>query len=685
MASERDGMIMMGAIAMRLGLPAVLLFLCGSAVAQAAGQGRSAVFNILDYGARNDGSTSATEAFRKAIEAAQKAGGGTVYVPAGDYVTGPIQMVSNLTLSFDAGAIVRFPAVALPMTRGRQQGIETLTPIPLIGGHDLENVAVVGRGVLTTNNADWMRLHNRALRSVAEAGSANGESWEHLLKALEALQPVSETEYRAAASELRPSFVRFMNSKNIRIDGLRFIGSSMWTVHLLYSENAVVENLVIQTYPGVHADGIVIDSSRFVKLANDYIDTGDDGLVIKSGKDRDGLRVNRPTEDVAITNCTVQHAQAALAIGSETSGGVRNLVASNITVKNTVNGIHLKSRRGRGGVVEDIRFDNWTMENVGQAISVSDAGYQMEGEAPDPGAGPVTQRTPSFRNIAISHMTINGAQGLIDVSGIPEMPTTGIRISDVVGKGRRGLTGSYTDDLELHNVQLDVDAGPAFQMTHSANLELDHVGARRPLRDTPVIRLEQTPGAVVRNSRAFPGTAIFLSMPEGEQNEVTLQGNLLTDATKPMTTGASASWPSAIPRTKESCLVRFDLDEAHPTMLNDEAKICLNLIAAQLKRSSGMGLALIGNTGNAGERGVKTSGANAAQRARNSRDYLVKEKGIQPARIKVYRGEPILDGPEDIDRIEAQMVAGTVVEGNVETVLLPAGASMKYRGLSPIR
>ena len=110
-----------------------------------------------------------------------KGGGGTVYVPAGKYTTGPIQMVSNLTLYFDAGSIVRFPATILPLTPGRQQGVETPTPIPLIGGHDLENVAVIGRGILTTNNLDWMRLHSRALRSVNDAGSANGANWERLL------------------------------------------------------------------------------------------------------------------------------------------------------------------------------------------------------------------------------------------------------------------------------------------------------------------------------------------------------------------------------------------------------------------------------------------------------------------------------------------------------------------------
>jgi polygalacturonase len=327
-------------------------------------------------------------------------------------------MTSNLTLYFDAGAIVRFPAQMLPFTPGRQQGIETLTPVPLIGGHDLENVAVMGRGVLMSSNEDWMKLHGRQKATKDNPGSANGERWENLLHALANGKPVSADEYRAVAAELRPSFIRFMNSKNILVSGLRFIGSPMWTVHLLYSENATIENLVIETYPGVHTDGIAVDSSRFVRIANDYIDTGDDGIVIKSGKDADGLRVNRPAEDITITNCTVHHAHGAVTIGSETSGSVRNVVASNITVVDAENGARIKSARGRGGVVENIRFDNWTMRNVGEAIVVTSY-YLMEGETRT-GQQPVSKTTPVFRNIAISHMTIDGAKHLIDVNGLPE-------------------------------------------------------------------------------------------------------------------------------------------------------------------------------------------------------------------------------------------------------------------------
>lgn len=485
-------------------------------------------FNVMDYGAHNSGSALSTDAFRAAVQAAKKAGGGTIFIPAGNYVSGPIELFSNMTLYLDAGAIIHFPATPLPFTPGRQQGIELPTPVPLIGGHDLENVALVGRGVLMSSNDDWLKLHPRSAREASDPGSANGPNWEKLLLDLNAHKPISKQEYDAAAAELRPTFVRFMNSKNVLIDGLHFIGSPMWTVDLLYSENVVVQNLVIETYPGVHTDGIVIDSSRFVKLANDYIDTGDDGIVIKSGKDADGLRVNRPTADVTITNCTVHHAHGAVTIGSETSGGVRNLVASNITAVDTQNGIRIKSARGRGGVVEDLRFDNWTMENVGEAITINNY-YMMEGET-QTAQEPVSVRTPRFRNIAVSNVTVNGAKVIIDVQGLPEMPIANVHINNVIGTGKVGLIDDYSDDLELHNVQLNTDEGPAFQAKNSTNLELDRVSTRKPHAATPVIRLDDTPGAIVRESKAFEGTDIFLSTGPGELQGMQLEGNLLKNA-----------------------------------------------------------------------------------------------------------------------------------------------------------
>src|ERR1700722_17888927 len=157
---------------------ACVLF-AGSASAQATA-GRQ-VFDVTAFGAKNDGSAPATEAFAKAIAAAKAAGGGTVYVPAGHYQSGPIELVSHLRLEFGPGAIVVFPAQMVPLTKGRQQGVETLTPVPLIGGHDLEDVQVVGAGTLISSNADWMKLHGRKQASGNDLGSANGDNWEKLL------------------------------------------------------------------------------------------------------------------------------------------------------------------------------------------------------------------------------------------------------------------------------------------------------------------------------------------------------------------------------------------------------------------------------------------------------------------------------------------------------------------------
>jgi len=451
-------------------------------------------------------------------------------VPAGKYVTGPIELVSNLVLYFDAGAVVRFPAMRLPFTQGREQGVECLTPVPLIGGRNLENVTIAGNGVLTTNNAEWLDLMGRSQATASDPGSAFGAHWEKLLQLLELSKPVPPELYQQVAPELRPSFVRTMDSRNVLIEDVHFAGSSMWTIHLLYTDNAVVRGVTIETYPGVHTDGIAVDSSRNVRISDCYIDTGDDGIVIKAGKDADGLRVNRPSENISIVNCTVHRAHGAVTIGSETSGWIRNLTAGNITCDGTQMGVRIKSSRTRGGGVEDVRFDNWTLRNVGTAIDVTNY-YLMEGETRT-AAAPALARTPVFRNIAVSHMTIDGARVAVDIEGLPEMPISGLRISDVTGSAATGVRAYNTDGLELHQVQVSAESGPAFLIRDSKELELDGVSARQTAAGAPVIRLDHCPGAVVRQSRAFAGTGTFLSAGQGELKHVILEGNALGGARK---------------------------------------------------------------------------------------------------------------------------------------------------------
>jgi hypothetical protein len=494
------------------------------------------VFNITDYGAKNDGSASASGAFRSAIQAAKAAGGGTVHVPPGKYNTGPIQMISNLTLNIDAGATLNFVAdrAELPFTKGRLEGVERITPIPLIGGSNLENVAITGRGTITTNYPDWRNM----IASQTEA-RALGQS---LLQRLNLKQPVPEADFQKAAMALRPSFIRFFEGKNILIQGIHIVGSSMWVIHMVYSEKIVIRDVIVESFGVGNGDGVDIDSSRDVLISDSYFDTGDDGICLKSGKDADGLRVNRPTENVTITNIVVHRAHGAVVLGSETSGGIRNVVASNIVCKGTEKGVRLKSTRGRGGVLENLRFDNWTMEGVGEGIHVTNY-YTKTAEEP------VSERTPIFHNVAISNMTIKDSHTVINIEGLPEMPVNGLRISDVIGSGKLGMKAYNTLALELHNVQLNAETGPAFLIKDSKDLELDGVTTRKPLAGVPVIRLDNSPGAIIRASKAFGGTDTFLSAGPSEIKNITLIGNALGAAKKATEEGTQGPdfWKAAAP------------------------------------------------------------------------------------------------------------------------------------------
>jgi hypothetical protein len=479
-------------------LRVIFLSLLASSLSTAA----PGIYNVLDYGAKNDGSARSTEAIKKAIQAAAKAGGGTVYFPAGTYVTGAIQMVSNLVLNIDAGATLKFHTdlSEYPLVKGRYEGTEAITPSPLIGGENLENIAITGRGTLTTDNAEWVKR-----TAVPEAKSM----WESIYERLEKHESVPESDYRKASPFLRPSFIRPMKSKNVLIEGVHIVGSSMWTLHILYCENVVIRNVIVETNPGHNTDGVDIDSSREVRISDSFFSTGDDAICIKSGKDADGRRVNRSTENVTITNCTIQHGHGAVVLGSETAGSIRNIAASNIVSQHTDKGVRIKSGRARGGTVENIRFDNWIIEDpAGAAIEVTNYYTRIPNE-------PVSVRTPIFRNITVSRMTVNRAPIAVSIEGLPEMPIEGLHLMDIVATNvKAGLRAFNTEGLELHNISINPGQGPAFLIRKSTNLEIDAIQSRLPSA-APVLRLDDCPAAIIRDSRAWPGTDVFLSTQPG--------------------------------------------------------------------------------------------------------------------------------------------------------------------------
>ena len=511
-------------------LACALLVCAAGALAQPASP-TSPVINVLDYGAKRDGSGSSTAAFRAAIQACAKAGGGTVFVPAGHYISGAIDLVSNLTFFLDSGAVIRFAANRdeYPLVQSRFEGTEMRAPAAMLGGRNLENVAITGRGTLQADNAEWRNLmmqpsHRTALTQV--------------LDLMEHKQPAPEATLHEAELGLRPDFIRPVESKNILIEGIHILSSPMWVLHILYCENVVIRNVIVESFPGANTDGVDIDSSRHVRISDSYFDTGDDSICIKSGKDADGLRVNRITEDVAITNCTIHRGHGAVVLGSETSGGIRNVVASNIVAQGTDRGIRIKSTRGRGGLLENIRFANWVIEDTpNPAIEVTN--YYTR--APEE---PVSERTPVFRNFAISNVTINRCKTAVSIEGLPEMPVEGLRLTDVVATAQEGLRAFNTKGLELRNVRINPQGGIPFLIRDSSELDLDGVQTRNPKPDVPVVRLDRVKRATLRNSVAWEGTGVFLSVAPESQAAVRLTANDLSAAAAPQKTEEADYWKS---------------------------------------------------------------------------------------------------------------------------------------------
>jgi polygalacturonase len=486
------------------------------------------IFNVLDYGAAPDGKTKDTAAIAQAVAACSASGGGTVYFPAGRYLTGSIQLESNLTLNLDAGATLLYsgdPADS-PLVPSRWEDTTAFTHAPLIYANGKENIAIVGRGTLDGQGRNWWWRAGRAGPQSASARPAQ-QAWLKLYDRIQAGETLTAADFKLAAEYLRPSLVQPYNCRNVLIEGVTLTESPMWMLHPLYSENVEVRGVTFRS-DGPNTDGIDVDSCRDVRISDCFFATGDDCIVIKSGRDRDGRRVARPTEHVAITNCVMYQGHGAIVIGSETSGDVRDIVASNIVAKGTDRGIRIKSQRGRGGVVENVRCDNFVIENaLSQAIEITTLYSQMPAE-------PLSERTPLFRNFAFSNITIINAHQVASIQGLPEKTIDGLRFTDITASGKVGFLCDHAMGVELHHVRVNASSGSAFVFDTVRDGVLDDVTSGTPQAGAPVVRLAQADAIWLRDSRAAPGTGTFLEVDGAKPSKLLLSGNDFSGAVIPV-------------------------------------------------------------------------------------------------------------------------------------------------------
>jgi polygalacturonase len=492
--------------------------------------------NIRDYGAAGDGQTPDTDAVQAAIEACRRAGGGTVYVPAGAYVVGSLFLSSHLTLHLDAGArlLGSQDAADYPIVEGRWEGVDRKTHAPLIAGRELTDVAITGRGTIDGRGAHWWQQHR--------AGTLDHP---------------------------RPRLIGLTACDNVLIEGITLTRSPSWTIHPARCHNVTVDKVTILNPPdSPNTDGINPDACRDVHISNCHIDVGDDCITVKSGTEEGAREALSPCENIAITNCTMVHGHGGVVIGSEMSGGVRNVVIANCIFVGTDRGIRLKSRRGRGGVVEDIRVSNVLMEDVLCPFIMNlyyGCGAWGAERISDKRPYPVGEGTPRFRRIHFDSVTARRVRyAACFIYGLAEMPVEEVSFSnvsismaldaeaghpamapDMSPMQRAGFHAWNARGLRFDHVEVDGQQGPAFALTGVADVEIDACTTRTPDPDAPILYMEGVRGAFVHGCRAPAGTGAFVRLEGEATRDISFAANNLSRAREAVRPGTDVP-PQAI-------------------------------------------------------------------------------------------------------------------------------------------
>jgi len=406
-------------------------------------------FDITRYGAVGDGVTDCTAAIRQAIEVCNHAGGGHVVVPSGRFLTGPIHLLSNVDLHVTADARVLFSQDAadyLPAVLTRFEGVELYNYSPLIYAFEQHNIAVTGSGVLDgqADMENWWPRCGAAKFGWKPGDPRQTEARRALFAQAEQGVPVEQRLY-GEGGYLRPSFIEPYRCRNVLVEGVTIVGSPMWEIHPVLSENVLVRGVTVDTH-GPNNDGCNPESSRMVVIRDCLFDTGDDCIAIKSGRNADGRRVNVPSEDILIEGCTMRDGHGGVTIGSEMSGGARNVFVRDCEMSspNLDIALRFKTNSVRGGFIEAFHARDLTIGEVGG--SVIDINFFYE-EGPGRGFNPVVG------DIDVRNVTVRTATRALNLRGYADDHIRGITLTDIdFGTTSKPNVVEYVDDLILDNV-----------------------------------------------------------------------------------------------------------------------------------------------------------------------------------------------------------------------------------------
>lgn len=458
-------------------------------------------FSVSDFGGLGDGFTLNTVAFSKAIDALSAKGGGTLVVPAGVWFTGPIVLKSNINLHLEKGALILFsPDFDLyPLVNTCFEGLETRRCQSPISARNAENVAITGQGSINGSGEAWRPLKRAKVtdvfwKSVVKSGGVlrDPNYWFPTKKSLRGESvsdmnvprgKLSDSAWLEIKDFLRPVMLNFIECKNVMLQGVLFENSPSWNIHPLMCTNVIIDNITVRNPSfAQNGDGIDVESCKNVLIVNSSFDVGDDAICIKSGKDEEGRLRARPTENVIVDNCKVFKGHGGFVVGSEMSGGVRNISVRNCQFLGTDVGLRFKSNRGRGGIVENIYISDIYMFDISTDSFLFDLYYggKSASEALDDGdqnptettLPPVTAETPAFRNIYVKNIVSRNARRAMFFNGLPEMNISNINIENAIITSQFGATICESDGIKFKNIHIIPREGAALILQNVKNFDL---------------------------------------------------------------------------------------------------------------------------------------------------------------------------------------------------------------------
>ena len=417
-------------------LSTVLAFLCCTLPLRAVESSRH--FVITSFGALGDGKTLNTKAILSAIDACAKTGGGDLVIPKGTFITGSIFLKQGVNLVIEKDGILKGSQNTndYPWIDTRIAGFEMKWPAALVNADGLTNVQLSGEGMLDGSGERWWRQY-----------------WDTRKREKDDIDPHFKVP--------RPRLVHIMRCQKVLVRDLFLKDSAFWNLQLTYCDGVEVHNLKIRAphepIKAASSDGIDIDSTRNVLITGCDIECDDDAICLKAGRDADGLRVNRPTENVVIRNCHVGHAAGLVCFGSETAGGIRNVRIYDCHADNGCGEVvRLKTRMGRGGIVEDVLYENIQADGVRQVFNFNMDAFATtwlpeQFRAP----APTDKATPTFRNITVRNVTAKNCGAAGHLTGLTQSALRDITLENVDIEAKGGFTIRNAIGLRFKNVNLN--------------------------------------------------------------------------------------------------------------------------------------------------------------------------------------------------------------------------------------